>query len=140
VLPYDARPALASRRVTADEIVPLLAGLGLALWLAAVVLFLRHHDQLAAALNAVVALPFFLAPLVTLLRWGIDPAAYTRQYGTAALRELPQAGILLALSLVCLLGCGLTYRGQRRWMIPALLLNGAGLVALFYFAFFFHIF
>ena len=126
--------------MTGDAIVPLLAWLGLALWVTALVLFLRHRDRVAAVLGAVIALPYVLAPMVTLLRWAIDPAGYARQYGTAALREVPGAAILLALSLVSLVGCGLTYRGRRPWMVHALILDGAGVAVLFYFAYYFHIF
>jgi hypothetical protein len=125
--------------VTDDQVV-LLAWLGLALWAGAFVLFFQHRDRMAAALQAVIAFPFLIAPLITLLKWRINPTSYIRQYGTAALHELPGDGIVLGLSLVILLACGLAIRRHRLWMIIPLLLNGAGVAFLFYFAYFFHIF
>jgi hypothetical protein len=126
--------------MTGDQVVPVLAWLGLALWVGAFVLFVRHRDRAAAALQAVVALPFLIAPVVTLLKWRIDPASYVRQYGTGALAELPWDGIVLGLSLVILLACGLAIRHHRFWVIVPFLLNGIGLAFLFYLAYFFRVF
>jgi hypothetical protein len=126
--------------VTPDAIARILAWVGLAAWVTSIVLFHKHSDRAAAAMNAALALPFVIPSLYTLLKWSKDPAAYTRQYGTAALRELPAGAVGLGLSLLTLLGCVLTVRGRRRWLLAALLLNGLGLVFLFYMAFFFHVF
>ena len=123
-----------------DELIPLLAWLGFGLLVAALVSFISHKDRLAAILNATAALPFVIAPLMELLKWRIDPEAYVRQYGAGALRQLPVDAVVLGLSVLTLLGCALLYRGHRRlWAIIPFLLNGLGLVALFYLAYFFHI-
>jgi hypothetical protein len=77
--------------------------------------------------------------LATLLKWRIDPALYVREYGTAALRELPGDGIVLVLSLVVLVACGLVVRGHRLWAVVPLVLDAAGLAFFFYLAYFFRI-
>ncbi len=126
--------------MTGDQLVPILAWFGLVLWATALVLFVRHKTRSAAALNALLAIPFLAAPLSALVRWRIDPPAYVRQYGAAALRELPLDATVLGVSLLILLACVLMWRAHRLWAIVAFVLNAAGLFVLFYFAYFFHIF
>jgi hypothetical protein len=131
---------LGAAGVTADELILFLAWLGLVLWAAALVSFINHKNRLAAILNAIVALPFLIAPLRELLEWRSDPGAYVRQYGAGALRQLPLDAVMLGLSVLALLGCALLYRGRRRlWATLPFLLNGVWLVFLFYLAYFFHI-
>lgn len=126
--------------MTGDELARIFAWLGLGLWVIALVSFVKRRDRAAAVIQGIVALPFVIGPAVTLIKWRIDPVAYTRQYGTAALRELPGDAIILGVALLVLLACSLAARGLRLWLILPFFLNGAGVVVLFYFAYFFRIF
>jgi hypothetical protein len=126
--------------MTGDELVRILAWPALGLWLIALVLFVRRRDRSVAIIQGVLTLPFVIGAAMALTKWGIDPAEYTRQYGTAALRELPTDAVILGIALFILVSCGLAVRGRRLWLIPPLLLNGVGVVVLFYFAYFFRIF
>jgi hypothetical protein len=85
-------------------------------------------------------MPFAILPLITLVKWRVDPAAYVHQYGTGALGELRGDGVALSVSLLILLACGLAIRVHRLWTIVPLLLNAAGVAFLFYLAYFFRIF
>jgi hypothetical protein len=123
-----------------SDVVRSLAWLGLGLWVVALVLFFIRRDRVAAILQAVIVLPFIIAPAITLIKWRLDPTAYVRLYGASALRELPEAGVLIGLSLIVLITCGLALRGRRLWLIVPFLLNGVGVVAFFYFAYYFHVF
>jgi hypothetical protein len=126
--------------VTGDELVRILAWLGLGVWLGTLVLFFKRRVRAAAVIQSFVALPFAVAAAITLVKWLVDPVAYTRQHGTAALHELPGDAAILGLSLLILLTCGLALRGRRSWLMIPFFLNGVGLVYLFYFAYFFRIF
>lgn len=125
--------------MTTDELVAVLAWCGLALCAGSLVSFIKHKDRVAAVLNGIVALPFLIMPAIDLVKWRNDPAGYVRQYGAAALHGLPVDGAMVGLSILALLGCALAYRGRRLWAIVPFLFNGAGLVVLFYLAYFFHI-
>jgi hypothetical protein len=46
---------------------------------------------------------------------------------------------MLGLSVLALFGCVLAYRGRRVWASAPVIINGVGLVVLFYLAYFFHI-
>jgi hypothetical protein len=126
--------------VTIDQFVPILAWCALVLWVGGIALFAKRQTRASAALNALLALPFLVGPLITLVKWRIDPPAYVRQYGTGALHELSVDGVVLALSVLALLACALVFRGRRLWAIIAFALNAAAVLVLFYFAYFFHIF
>jgi len=125
--------------MTSEQLIPLLAWFGLALSAAALVSFVKHKDRLAAILNSIVVLPFLIVPSIDLLEWHRDPAAYVRQYGSAALGQLPVDAGMIGFALLALLGCALGLRAHRLWLIVPFLLNGLGLVVLFYLAYFFHI-
>lgn len=125
--------------MTTDELIRLLAWFGLVLWMGAFLCFIKHKDRVVAILNAIVALPFLVAPSIELLRWRSDPAAYVRQYGAAALNQLPTDAVMLGLSVLTLFACVLAYRGRRLWASVPLVINGVGVVLLFYLAYFFHI-
>ena len=101
---------------------------------------MKRHERASAALNALLALPFLVGPLITLVKWRIDPPSYVRQYGSGALHELSVDGIVLGLSVLVLLACALVFRGRRLWAIIPFALNAAAVFVLFYFAYFFHIF
>lgn len=126
--------------MTIDQLVPLLAWCALVLWAGGLALFAKRQTRASAALNALLALPFLVGPLITLVKWRIDPPAYVRQFGTGALRELSVDGVVLALSALTLLACALVFRGRRLWAIIAFALNAVAVLVLFYFAYFFHIF
>jgi hypothetical protein len=125
--------------MTTDELVALLAWCGLALWVGALLVFISHKDRIAAILNAIMALPFLIMPSIDIIKWHSDPTAYVRQYGAAALGQLPVDGGMIGLALVALVGCALSIRGHRLWLIVPFLLNAFGLVVLFYLAYFFRI-
>jgi hypothetical protein len=125
--------------VTTDELVALLAWCGLALWVSALLSVITHKNRIAAILNAIMTLPFLIMPAIELLKWHSDPSAYVRQYGAAALRQLPVDAVTIGLASIALLGCALAYRGHRLWVIVPFLLNAASLMVLFYLAYFFHI-
>jgi hypothetical protein len=126
--------------VTGDQAVSVFAWLGLALWVGSFALFVTRSYRAAATLQAVIALPFAIATLITLIKWRMDPAAYVRQYGTGALGELRGDGLVLVVSLVILVACGLAIRHHRLWLIAPLLVNAVGVAFLFYLAYFFHVF
>jgi hypothetical protein len=126
--------------VTADQIVPVLAWLSLAIWITALVLGFRGSRAAAAGLYALLALPFLITSVFTLVKYAWDPVTYTRQYGTAALVELRQAGAVAGLALLAVFAAWRTIRGHRAWAVLAALLTGAGIPVLFYFAYFFRIF
>jgi len=125
--------------VTTDQLVALLAWCGLALWVGALASVITRTHRIAALLNAIMALLSLIMPSIELLKWRTDPSAYVRQYGPAALRQLPVDGVTIALACIALLGCALAYRGRRLWAIVPFLVNGAFLVVLFYLAYFFHL-
>jgi hypothetical protein len=126
--------------VTGEQFVPVLAWLGLLVWLAALALFLRRRDAMAAVLHAALALPLLIAPLPRLVKWAVDPGDYARLFGTAALTELPGYAVLVAAALFSLIACVLIFRGRRGWIIVTGLINGASLAFWFYLAYFFRIF
>lgn len=126
--------------MTGEQFVPILAWLGLLVWLAALALFLRRRDAIAAVLHAVLALPLLIAPLPRLVKWAVDPGDYARLFGTAALTELPGYAVLVAAALFSLIACVLIFRGRRGWIIVTGLVNGASLAFWFYLAYFFRIF
>lgn len=126
--------------MTGEQFVPILAWLGLLVWLAALALFLRRRDAIAAVLHAVLALPLLIAPLPRLVKWAVDPGDYARLFGTAALTELPGYAVLVAAALFSLIACVLIFRGRRGWIIVTGLINGASLAFWFYLAYFFRIF
>jgi len=125
--------------MTTEELVALLAWCGLAVWVSALVAIIRYKGRIAAILNAIMALPFLVLPSIELLRWHGDPAAYVRQYGAAALGQLPVDGGVIGLALLALVGCALALWVHRLWLIVPFLLNAFGLVVLFYLAYFFRI-
>ncbi len=126
--------------MTGEQIVSVLAWLGLLVWLAALVLFLRRRNTAAAILHAALALPILIAPLPKLLRWAVNPVEYTRLFGTAALTELPGYAVLVAAAILSLIACAKVFRGGRGWFIAAGLINGASLTFWFYLAYYFRIF
>ena len=126
--------------MTGDQIVPILAWLGLLVWLAAIVLFLRRRDAAAAVLHAALALPLLIAPLPRLVQWAVDPGEYAQLFGNAALAELPGYAVLVGAAILSLIACLLVYRGRRVWIIVTGLINSASLAFWFYLAYFFRIF
>ena len=126
--------------MTADQIVPVLAWLSLAIWSAALVLGLKGSRAAAAGLYALLAFPFLIPSVFALVKYAWDPAAYTRQFGTAALVELRQAAVFVGIGLLALFAAWRSVRGHRAWVALAALPTAAGIAFLFYLGFFFHIF
>lgn len=126
--------------MTTEQIMAALAWIGLALWLGALALAIAHRYRAAAVLTGMLAVPFLVPAVFTLLRWGIDAEGYVRQYGTAALTELRLTAVIAALSVLVLIASAAAYRGRIRWGALAWLIDGAGLAFLFYLAYFFRIF
>lgn len=123
-----------------EQIVLMLAWLGLLVWLTALVLLIVRRHTPAAALQLALALTVMIPPAVGLLKWGIDPAAYTLRYGAAALGELRLYAVLVGIALLTLFACLPGFRGRRGWIAFASLLNGANIAFWFYLAYFFRIF
>jgi hypothetical protein len=126
--------------MTNDELMPFLAWIGVVVWLSAFCLAIARRFRPAAALTGLLALPFLVPSLVVLLRWAIDPVAYTTRYGTAALTELRLTAVIAGLAVLVLTASALAYRGRVRWGVFAWLIDGAGVAFLLYLVYFFRIF
>lgn len=111
-----------------------------AIWSASGVLALCHRRIAAAAINLLFAVPLCLLSAWPIVRVLVDIDGYIRQYGRAALHELPLSGALLALSLLAVV-CSLLSIRRPAWVfVVGWLANAPTLVLLMYLAFWFRIF
>jgi hypothetical protein len=111
-----------------------------AFWVVSGILAFRRHRTAAVAINLLFALPVCLLAVVPLVRVVIDRETYVRQYGQAALGDLPLTAIVFALSLLAVIASLFSLR-QKPWVfVVGWLANAPTLVFLIYLAFWFHIF
>lgn len=111
-----------------------------ALWIAGGVLALNRRRTAAALANGLIALPICVLAGWPLVRTLVDLEGYVRQYGRAALNELPLTAALLALSAAALVASVLSVR-RSTWVFAAgWLANAPALLLLVYLAFWFRIF
>ena len=111
-----------------------------ALWVTSALLALAHRRLAAALLNIAVAAPVAVLALVDLVRIAVDREAYIRQYGRAALHELPMTAVLLALGLVAICGSVIGRTGPPWRFVVAWLANAPSVALVVFLAFLFHIF
>jgi hypothetical protein len=118
--------------------------LGLACLAAAIVaggLAIFGRLRSAAAVNGALAALFLAKAAPDLILWAVTPDAYIRQYGSAALNEIPFTLGLAAMALIALTGSALSFVGRRVVFFWVSWLVNLPIVALLlYLAFWFRIF
>jgi len=123
-----------------DLNVEALAVAALAAMLGAAALWLLRYRGAAASLNGAIAVLLLALQAPGLIGYVWNPDAYVRQYGTAAVSELPMLMTGVWLDLVALAGSVLSivWRPLLFWI--GWLANLPTAVLLLYLAFWFHIF
>ena len=110
------------------------------LWVVSGLLAFRRRRAAAVVINLLFALPLCLLAIIPLARVAFDREGYVRQYGRAALGDLPLTAILLALSLVAIVASLLSLHRKPWVFVVGWLANAPTLVFVMYLAFWFHIF
>lgn len=125
--------------MTTEETHALAIALG-AVWLASGALAWRGHRAMAVAINLLFAVPLGGLALASILRVVIDQEGYVRQYGSAALGDLPLTATGLALSLVAIVASLVSLRWRPTLFLVGWIANAPTLLFVVYMAFWFHIF
>ncbi len=106
----------------------------------AAALWLLHYRGAAASLNGVISVVLLGLQAPGLIGYLWNPDAYIRQYGTAALSELPLLMTGVGLALVALAASALSVVWQPLLFWLGWLANLPTATLLLYLAFWFHIF
>jgi hypothetical protein len=126
--------------VVTDLNVQALAVAAVAVMIGAAALWLFRYRSAAASLNGVIAVMLLALQAPGLIGYLWNPDAYIRQYGTAALSELPLLVTGVGLALVALAASALSVAWRPLLFWLGWLANLPTATLLLYLAFWFHIF